>query len=70
VLKTLIVLPDGTELYSGAGTTNAIRSVTITECVNASQELALGSVCANMVEAKLITPEGGLDITAGDEIAV
>lgn len=70
MLKTLIVLPDGTELYSGVGAANAIQSVTITECVNNSQDLMLGSTCANMVEAKLITPEGGLNITAGDEITV
>lgn len=70
MLKTLIVLPDGTELFSGAGAANAIQSVTITECVNGAQELTLGSCCANMVEAKIITPEGGLSIAAGDEITV
>lgn len=70
MLKTLIVLPDGTELFSGAGTANAIQEATITECVNEAQELALGSTCANMVEAKIITPKGGVSLTAGDEIAV
>lgn len=70
MLKTIIVLPDGTELSSGPGTVNAIRSVTITECVNDSQELTLGSTCANMLEAKLIAPEGGLSICAGDELTV
>lgn len=70
MLKTLIVLPDGTELFSGAGTKNAIQEVTITECVNEAQELSLGSVCASMVEAKIITPAGGISLTAGDEIAV
>ena len=29
MLKTIIVLPDGTELYSGVGETNNIRSVTV-----------------------------------------
>lgn len=70
MLKTLIVLPDGTELFSGVGLLNAIRSVAITECVNGSQELTLGSTCANMIEVKLITPEGGLSIAAGDELTV
>lgn len=70
MLKTIIVLPDGTEIFSGSGTTNAIQSVTLTECVNSGEELTLGSVCANMVEATLITPGGGLNLTAGDEIAV
>ena len=70
MLKTLIVLPDGTELCSGAGTANAIQSVTITECVNDAQDLSLGSTCANALEAKIITPNGGLNIAAGCEIAV
>lgn len=70
MLKTIIVLPDGTELSSGAGTVNAIQSVTLTECVNDAQELTLGSTCANMLEAKLIAPEGGLSICAGDELTV
>lgn len=70
MLKTLIVLPDSTELFSGVGTRNAIQEVTITECVNGAQELTLGSTCANMVEAKIITPEGGLSLTAGDELTV
>jgi len=68
--KTFMVLPDGTQLSSGAGEANAIKSVTITESVNDSQELAVGSTCANMLEAKLITPKGGLSITTGDEISV
>ena len=59
MLKTIIVLPDGTELSSGVGTKNAIKSVTITECVNDSQELTLGSACSNMIELTAITPNGG-----------
>ena len=70
MLKTLIVLPDGTELFSGVGEVNAIQSATITECVNGAQELTLGSCCANMIEAKILTPGGGVSITAGDEISV
>lgn len=70
MLRTLIVLPDGTELSSGVAGPNAIQTVTITECVNGAQELALGSCCANMVEAKIITPEGGLSLSTGDDIDV
>ena len=71
MLKTIIkVLPDGPELSSGVAGPNAIQSVTITECVNGAQELTLGSSCANMVEAKIITPEGGLSLSAGDDIGV
>ena len=70
MLKTIIVLPDGTELSSGIGTVNAIQSVTLKECVNGAQELTLGSVCANSVDVKVITPAGGLSVAAGDEITV
>ena len=70
MLKTLIVLPDGTELFSGTGTKNAVISSTITECVNGAQELTLGSICSNMFEAQLLTPEGVLSIAAGQEIEI
>lgn len=70
MLKTIIVLPDGTELSSGVGAANAVQSVTITECVNDSQELTLGSTCANVLDARIITPEGNLNIRAGDEVTV
>lgn len=70
MLKTIIVLPDGTEISSGTSSGNAVQSVTYTECVNSGTELTLGSVCAAMVEIKFITPDGGLSIAAGDEITV
>ena len=70
MLKTLIVLQDGTEIYSGSGTENAIQSCKIKESVNSAKELVLGSVCSNMVEAKVFTPNGELSINGGDEIAV
>lgn len=68
MLRNLIVLPDGTEIFSGTGTANAVQSATITECVNSEAELTLGSVCASMLEATLITPGGGLNIAAGAEV--
>lgn len=70
MIKTIIVLPDGSELSSGTGTVNAIQSVSITQSVNDSTELTLGSVCAGMLEATLITPAGGLSLTAGDTLTV
>lgn len=66
--KNLLILPDGTEIFSGVGTTNAIRSVRLTELVNSGTELILGSVCADLMEASLFTPGGGLELTAGDEV--
>ncbi len=70
MLKTIIVLPDGTELSSGVGTFNAIKSISITEWVNDSQELSLGSTCANMIEFTAITPNGGFSISEGTELVV
>ncbi len=70
MLKNLIVLPDGTEVFSGAGEVNALQSVTLTQRVNAGTELNLGSACANMLEATLITPAGGLNIMPGMELTL
>lgn len=70
MLRNLLILPDGTELFSGPEADCAIQSVTLTQCVNADKELTLGSVCANMLEAKLITPGGGLILTAGDQVTL
>ena len=69
VLKNLIVLPDGTEISSGAGARVALQNVTLTQSVNAGQELTLGSVCSNMLEVTLLA-EGGFSIAAGTEVTL
>lgn len=70
MIKTILLLPDGTELSSGTGTENAIQSVSLTQCVNDGEELSLGSVCSNMIELTAISPNGGLSIGEGDEFTV
>ena len=70
MVKTILILPDGSELSSGTEAANAIEHVTIKECVNESRELTLGSVCAAMLEVTIIAPGGGLSIGAGAEVAV
>lgn len=70
MLKTIVVLPDGTELSSGTGRQNTIQSLTLTECVNDAQELSLGSACANMIEMTVICRNGGFSISEGTEFAV
>lgn len=70
MMRSLLVLGDGTELYSGPNAVNAIQSVKITEMVNNGQELVLGSTCASMLEARIVTPGGNLTIAAGSEITV
>ena len=70
MLKTVFVLPDGTEISSGIVSANVIKSVTLTECVNSGEELIIGSACANALEATLFSPKGNLAIAAGSEIKV
>jgi len=70
MLRTIIVLPDDTEISAGPGAANAIQKATITECVNSGEELTIGSVCANFFEATLFTPSGNFSISAGTEIKV
>ena len=45
MLKTVIVLPDGTELSSGPGTQNASQSCTYTECVNSGKAAGKLELC-------------------------
>lgn len=70
MLKNLIVLPDGIELYHGVQATNAILSLTITECINSGSELTLGSVCSTMLEATIFMRNGDLHISAGAEVTL
>lgn len=70
MVKNLIILPDGTEIFSGNPHGNAIISVAITQTVNDGSELAPGSVCCSEVEAKLFAPGGSLSIGAGTEFTL
>lgn len=67
---TLIVLPDGTEIFSGPGSGPKIQSATIKNMVNDGQEFSIGAVCAAMFECSILNPGGELSIAAGDEITV
>ena len=70
MLKTILMLPDGSILSSGEGTDCAVRHFSWTQCVNEEQDLTLGSVCAAMVEVELLTPKGELSVKEGDAIGV
>lgn len=69
-MKHILRLSDGTEISSGLPTGNAIQSITLTQYVNDRQTLSLGSACANMLQAELITPDGGLNIATGEELTL
>ncbi len=70
MLKSILVLPDGTELSSGTPSGNAIKSVNITQSVNNGSELAPGSVCAGILELTAFTPGGDLTLNVGDEVTL
>ena len=69
MIKHIIVLPDGTEITSGAKTKNTVMAVKCTESVNVGNELTIGSAFANILEATLLTPDG-VTLKAGDEVTV
>lgn len=70
MFKHKILLPDGTVLTSGTGTTNAIRSVKLTEQVSDQDDLAPGAACAACAELELWAPENHLQITQGDALTL
>ena len=68
MLKNLLILPGGRELSSGSAGMG-IGSLTLTQTVNAGQELTLGSVCADMLEAT-IYDGGALQLAQGQEVTL
>ena len=66
--KTMIRLPDGREIASGAQAETAVFSAKLTQSVNDSRELSPGSVCAAMLELDLWDPAGSLQLQQGEEI--
>lgn len=70
MLKNLIVLPDGTEIFSGIAGMPALKHVTLTQQVNAGEELTLGSTCANKLDATLFTYGDDVHIIPGMELTL
>lgn len=69
-MKHIIVLPDGAEISSGAGTVNAIKSTSFTDAVNSGLELTAGAMCASAFDASIISPGGEVQIQEGSELIV
>lgn len=67
MITHVIVLEDGTEISSGSASTNALMNVSVTELVNDDVDVSIGSVCATVFKANLITPGAGLNISAGSK---
>ena len=70
MLKNLIVLPDGTEIFSGIMGLPALKQVKLTRQVNAGAELTLGSTCAGKLEVTLFTYGSDVQITPGMELTL
>lgn len=66
--RNLVVLEDGTEIFSG-GEGSAVMALTLTECVNTGKELMPGGVCATMAELTLLDM-GQVHIGAGDALTL
>ena len=67
--KTILVLPDSTEISSGRTDADAVLSCSLTQCVNEEEELTLGSVCATMAEITVLST-GGFSLQEGQEFTV
>ena len=67
--KTILVLPNGTEISSGRTDADAVLSFSLTQCVNEEAELTLGSVCAAMAEITVLCT-GDLPLQEGQELTV
>lgn len=68
MLKNLLILPDGRELSSGSAGMG-IKTLTLTQSVNAGNELTVGSVCAAQLEA-VIYDGGQLHLAQGQEVTL
>ena len=68
MIRHLIVLPDGTEIFSGAQGA-AVMECTVTRSVSSGKELTPGAVCAAMAELTLLE-EKSLPIGAGDALTL
>ena len=67
MINHIMILPDGTEISSGAMLDPALMQVKLTQKVNRETELTFGAVCATMLEASLWASDG-CPVSAGDTV--
>lgn len=68
--KTILVLPDGTEISSGVGVVPNVRRCKIIDLANDGEDLNPGSVCCACAEVTIFSPGGSPGITAGSQFAL
>ena len=69
-MKTVVTLPDGSELSSGRPGAIAIESVTLTHHINEDYSLTPGTVSAEALELTILTQGQTLPVEAGDALTV
>ena len=67
MLKTILILPDGTEISSGS--LPAVRSFALCQQVNEGVDLSPGATCASEAQIELLCP-GELTGLTGGEVAI
>lgn len=70
MIKSILVLENGTEISAGATETNAIQNVSVEESCNDGEDLSFGSVCAKKITVNIITPKNQVQISAGEKITL
>lgn len=70
MLKSIIQLPDGSQISSGPLEATAICSITVTNSVNSGSELTLGSAYAGMLEAVILLERGEHPFEEGMEVTL
>lgn len=70
MLKNLIVLSDGTEIFSGIAGMPALKQVNLTQQVNDGAELTLGAACAGKLDATIFTYGGDVPVSPGMELTL
>ena len=68
MVRNLLVLPDGTEIFSGSPGA-AILSLELSKSVNTGTELDPGAACAAMLDITLLAPPT-LSLTADDQLTL
>ena len=66
--KHVILTGDDQEIHSGRIGENAIIRISLTQQVNVGQDLKMGAVCPQVLEAELFTPGGGLHLAIDSDL--
>ena len=64
MIRDLVILPDGREIFSGAAEAVSIQSCTLTLSANAANELDFGCACAAMLQLQLLDTTAGFTLAA------